>query len=75
MSLCDRAAKVVGDLDHPFYEEERQRDVWNEASAVGFQTVLWGAMASACGMVWIGCAPLIPAGVSRRQREATSGMS
>lgn len=31
-----RAAAVVGDLDSPFSAEERDRDVWNEASAVGF---------------------------------------
>lgn len=28
-------AAVLGDLDRPFYAEERERDVWNEASAVG----------------------------------------
>src|SRR5690242_18627048 len=30
-----RWAGVVGDLGSPFLAEERQRDVWNEASAVG----------------------------------------
>ena len=29
-----RTAAVIGDLSNPFYGEERQRDVWNEASAV-----------------------------------------
>ena len=27
-----RAAAAIGDLSNPFYGEERQRDVWNEAS-------------------------------------------
>jgi hypothetical protein len=54
------AAGVVGDLDHPFYEEERQRDVWNEASAVGFQLVLWLSLAAATAMVWLGDAPALP---------------
>ena len=59
MSVFDRAAKVVGDLEHPFYGEERQRDVWNEASAIGFQTMLWAGLALACAMTWIGGKPLI----------------
>ena len=37
-----RAARFVGDLGNPFYEEERQRDVWNEACAFGLQLLLWG---------------------------------
>ena len=60
MSVFDRATKVVADLDSPFYAEERQRDVWNEASAVGFQTMLWGALVLSCAMVWAGGAPLVP---------------
>ena len=51
--------RLVGDLDNPFYAEERQRDVWNEASAVGFQTMLWGGLVLACAMVWVGGAPLV----------------
>jgi hypothetical protein len=54
------AASVVGDLGSPFYEEERQRDVWNEASAVGLQLVLWLSLAAATAMVWIGGAPALP---------------
>ena len=30
-----RATSTVADFDSPFYAEERQRDVWNEASAIG----------------------------------------
>ena len=55
-----RAAGVVGDLDHPFYEEERQRDVWNEASAVGLQVALWLGLALAAAMVWLGGAAALP---------------
>ncbi len=35
-----RSAELIGDLGNPFYAEERQRDVWNEASAVGLQLLL-----------------------------------
>jgi hypothetical protein len=56
VSVFDKAAKVVGDLDSPFYAEERQRDVWNEASAVAFQLLLWGGLVLACAMAWF--APL-----------------
>lgn len=59
-----RAASVVGDLDSPFYAEERDRDVWNEASAVGFQVLLWGIPLVAAAALWIsGVAALLPAGL------------
>lgn len=54
------AAGAVGDLGSPFYDEERQRDVWNEASAVGFQTTLWLGFAAAAGMVWLGGSSALP---------------
>jgi len=54
------AAGVIGDLGSPFYREERQRDVWNEASAVGLQAVLLLGLGSATGMVWLGGAPALP---------------
>ncbi|MCJ0891240.1 hypothetical protein [Rhodococcus sp. ARC_M5] len=41
MSAFVRAARFVGDLDDDFYADELQRDIWNEASAVGFQSLLW----------------------------------
>jgi len=63
MSLPDdalaRATSAIADLDNPFYAEERQREVWNEASAVGFQTMLWGGIALAGAMAWIGGRPQI----------------
>jgi hypothetical protein len=55
-----RAAAAIGDLGSPFYREERQRDVWNEASAVGLQLMLWLGLAAATGMVWLGGAPALP---------------
>ena len=54
------AAGLVGDLGHPFYGEERQRDVWNEACAVGLQLVLWLGLAAATGTVWVGGATAVP---------------
>jgi hypothetical protein len=55
-----RAAATIGDLGSPFYREERRRDVWNEASAVGFQATLLLALTTATGMVWFGRAPALP---------------
>jgi hypothetical protein len=54
------AAGVIGDLGSPFYREERQRDVWNEASAVGLQAVLLLGLVASTGMVWFGGAPALP---------------
>ena len=48
-----RAAAAVGDLGNPFYREERQRDVWNEASAVALQVLLWLHLLAATAVVWI----------------------
>ena len=59
-----RAAAFVGDLGNPFYREERQRDVWNEASAVGFQLALWLGLAAATAMVWFGGQPALPYAVT-----------
>lgn len=55
-----RAAAWIGDLGNPFYEEERNRDVWNEASAVGFQIVLALSMAAVAAAVWIVGAEAVP---------------
>lgn len=55
-----RAAGTIGDLGHPFYAEERQRDVWNEASAVGLQLMLLLGLAAAAAMVWLGGAAGLP---------------
>ena len=55
-----RWAAVVGDFGSPFFDEERQRDVWNEASAVGLQVVLWLGLGTAAAMVWLGGTPALP---------------
>jgi hypothetical protein len=47
-----RAARWVGDFGNPFYEEERHRDVWNEASAFGFQLFLFLAFLFATVCIW-----------------------
>jgi hypothetical protein len=53
-------AHFVGDSSSPFYAEERQRDVWNEASAFGLQLVLWSALVLGTGTVWVVGAPAVP---------------
>ena len=55
-----RTAARIGDLGSPFYDEERQRDVWNEASAVGFQLQLWLGMIAATVAVWVVGEPAVP---------------
>ena len=63
-SRFERAAALVGDLDSPFYDEERDRDVWNEASAVGFQVLLWGIPLVAAASLWaVGAGALLPVGL------------
>ena len=55
-----RAAATIGDLGNPFYAEERQRDVWNEASAVALQVLIWLHLLAATAMVWIVGADAMP---------------
>lgn len=55
-----RAAAWIGDLGNPFYDEERNRDVWNEASAVGFQLFGWLSLAAAAISVWVVGADAVP---------------
>ncbi|WP_432548329.1 hypothetical protein [Kineococcus sp. SYSU DK004] len=55
-----RWAEGIGDLDSPFLQEERQRDVWNEASAVGLQVALWLGTAAATAMLWAGGRGALP---------------
>ena len=52
MSAFTRTTRFVGDLDDEFYDDERQRDVWNEASAVGFQMFYWAAILGAAILAW-----------------------
>lgn len=53
MTALMRIAREIGDLDDEFYADERQRDVWNEASAVGFQFVQWVALAVGTTLPWL----------------------
>ena len=55
-----RFAEAVGNLGHPFLDEERQRDVWNEANAVGLQTVTWLGSAASAVALWIGGWAAVP---------------
>lgn len=55
-----RAARFVGDFGNPFYDEERQRDVWNEASAFGLQLLLWGVLVASTVTVWTVGGPAVP---------------
>ena len=55
-----RAAAAIGDLSNPFYREERQRDVWNEASTVALQVLLWLSLLAATAAVWIIGADALP---------------
>ncbi len=43
----DRLVRWIGDLDHPFYNDERNRYVWYEGSAAAFQLILLGTYAAA----------------------------
>ena len=53
MSTMMKAMRFVGDLDDDFYKDERQRDVWNEASAVGFQFAYWITLIAAALLPWV----------------------
>jgi hypothetical protein len=55
-TLFMRWAALVGDFGNPFYGEERQRDVWNEASALGLQLSLWLTLVLIAVMTWTGTA-------------------
>ncbi len=55
-----RVAAFFGDLGNPFYREERQRDVWNEASAVALQVVLVLSLLAETAAVWIVGADALP---------------
>ena len=71
-----RLAHVVGDFGNPFYAEERQRDVWNEASAFGFQLVLWTTLTLGTATVWVVGAPSVPyVGVALVLVGAISGLT
>lgn len=53
MNAFIKALRFVGDLDDEFYDDERQRDVWNEASAIGFQLFSWTAAVGSAILPWV----------------------
>ncbi|MCK0092862.1 DUF2029 domain-containing protein [Rhodococcus sp. F64268] len=53
MAVFMKLARIIGDLDDEFYRDERQRDVWNEASAVGFQLAQWAALVGGAVLPWL----------------------
>jgi hypothetical protein len=55
-----RIAQFVGDFGNPFYEEERQRDVWNEACAFGLQLAIWLVLGASTVVVWTVGAASVP---------------
>ena len=56
----EKALRWIGDLDHPFYDDERQRHVWYEASTVGFQLFFFVNLAVLGAMAWIGGTASLP---------------
>ena len=56
----ERALRWIGDLDHPFYDDERNRFIWYEASAIAFQMFLLANLATAGLMLWIGGSDALP---------------
>lgn len=56
----DKTARWIGDLDHPFYSDERNRFVWYEASAIGFQIMFLGTYFAAGAALWIAGSPALP---------------
>lgn len=59
-SAGDRALRWIGDLDHPFYSDERNRYVWYEASAIAFQLLFIGSYLVTGLVLLIGGAPALP---------------
>jgi hypothetical protein len=51
-SMLDRAIAAITDFNNPFYAEERQRDVANEAAAFGFWVLYWTLLIGAGATCW-----------------------
>ena len=54
MGSVERGARWIASLDHPFYDDERQRHIWYEASSIGFQLFIQLQLLVAAAAVWIG---------------------
>lgn len=59
-SASDAALRWIGDLDHPFYEDERNRFIWYEAQAIGFQFMGLASYFAAAISLLIGGSGAIP---------------
>jgi len=59
-----RFAAVVADFGHPFYTEERQRDVWNEGAAFSLVVLAWVGQLMAAVMLFVGGREAIPYAVA-----------
>ena len=51
-SMFDRAIAAIADFNNPFYAEERQRDVANEAAAFGYWMLFWTLLIGAGAVFW-----------------------
>ena len=51
-SMLDRAIAAIADFNNPFYAEERQRDVANEAAAFGYWVLFWTLLIGAGATCW-----------------------
>jgi len=56
----ERALRWIGDLDHPFYSDERNRYVWYEASAIAFQFLFLSIYFVAGTMLLVVGSPALP---------------
>jgi hypothetical protein len=50
--MLDRAIAAITDFNNPFYAEERQRDVANEAAAFGYWVLYWSLLIGAGATCW-----------------------
>lgn len=56
----ERALRWIGDLDHPFYSDERNRYVWYEASAIAFQLMFLASYFTTGIVLLIAGSPALP---------------
>lgn len=57
---ADGVLRWIGDLDHPFYSDERNRYVWYEASAIAFQLLFMGNYFLSGLVLWVAGADALP---------------
>lgn len=74
-SLLDRAIAAIADFNNPFYAEERQRDVANEAAAFGYWVLVWTLLVGAGATCWFAPAHYLAAGVLAAWVMLVSGIT